>query len=75
MLKESESFYWDQMERYATDLTLSFGFCYYFSLWLFSIFLSPALHYRARLPARGSMSLSLSPPLPLKEEFTLYQKL
>ena len=31
------------MERYATDLTLSFGFCFYFPLWLFFNFLISCL--------------------------------
>ena len=31
------------MEWYATDLTLSFGFCYYFLLWLFFNFLISCL--------------------------------
>ena len=26
---------YDQMECYATDLTLSFGFCFYFPLWFY----------------------------------------
>ena len=36
---------WDKMERYATDLTFcfSFGFCFYFPLWLFSNFLISCL--------------------------------
>ena len=32
-----------RMERYATDLTLSFGFCFYFPLWLFFNFLISCL--------------------------------
>ena len=33
----------NRMERYATDLTLSFGFCFYFPLWLFFNFLISCL--------------------------------
>ena len=29
-----------KMERYATDLNVSFGFCFYFPLWLFFNFLN-----------------------------------
>ena len=37
-----------KMECYATDLTLGFGFVFISLYDYFSIFLSPALHYRAR---------------------------
>ena len=42
------------MERYATDLTLSLGFCFYFPLWLFfNFFLLPCTTMPASLQARG----------------------
>ena len=47
------------MERYATDLTLSFGFCNYFPLWLFFNFLISCL----------ALPRLLASPRPLAEEW------
>ena len=38
-----EQFLHNPMERYATDLSPSFGFCFYFPLWLFFNFLISCL--------------------------------
>ena len=39
----NKSGYGEPMKPYAIDLTLSFGFCYYFTLWLFFKFLISCL--------------------------------
>ena len=43
------------MECYATDWHLVLGFAIISQYGYFSILLSPALHYHARLPAQGHM--------------------
>ena len=40
---ESLNYFTLLMERYSTDLTLKFGFCFYFPLWLFFNFIISCL--------------------------------